>query len=463
MKKICFVYLLVFIWAAVTFAAEITVILPNGGEKWVLGETKVIRWRTVDLTNNIKIVLFKDGNRLGPIVNNIDPSTGLYSWTVGTYQGGKALTGSGFKIKIKELNTPINDLSDGGFEILKTKPKPPAPPVLPDIVVTDIKKSGFDKLIVSLENKSSTPTGLFHVKVEWRRQTPLAPAMHSRIFQTGLVGYSSQDLTTDPVLERGRRYIVSAIADHEYEVIESNEKNNQLTTPLPAYSLEVKNVNIHKNNTPDTYVTLKMKNKGPLASPPYWISLGFSSGPSEPSIHRVLKSVPAQANNEERFFTFDSTELPSGEYHMRVNCMLDPNQWTAACSPVSRPNYKKLQPHLTLGLFDFKIKEVTRHRNNKPDTYIKFKVKNIGQGTSSGYKIKYSFAPWAGTAVPSHSFFSEQYSTINPNAVRQHTISDQLLVGRWKLGIMVVPQPVAGQATDTNLTNNFATQKYHKK
>jgi hypothetical protein len=90
---------------------------PNGGENWQLGTTRSITWVAKALTNNLKIVLFKNGVKVGNIVDSIAPGMGSYTWTAGNYIGGTAAAGSGYSIKIKEIGTEAADSSDTAFSL----------------------------------------------------------------------------------------------------------------------------------------------------------------------------------------------------------------------------------------------------------------------------------------------------------------------------------------------------------
>ena len=76
---------------------------PNGGEIWQLGSTQNITWVAKALTNNLRIVLLKNGIKVGNIVNSIAPGTGTYTWTVGNYVGGSATAGTGYQVQVREI------------------------------------------------------------------------------------------------------------------------------------------------------------------------------------------------------------------------------------------------------------------------------------------------------------------------------------------------------------------------
>jgi hypothetical protein len=94
---------------------KVSVKTPNGGEFWQIGTTRNITWVAKSISNNLRVVLFKNGVKVGNIVNSIDPALGTYSWTVGNYLGGTATAGSGYQIQIREIGTDAGDRSDATF------------------------------------------------------------------------------------------------------------------------------------------------------------------------------------------------------------------------------------------------------------------------------------------------------------------------------------------------------------
>jgi hypothetical protein len=95
----------------------ITIVSPNGGEDLTIGSSMDIIWDSSGLTNPLKITLWRDNQLLGAIGNNIDPSNSSFSWTVGQYGGGMAAAGTGYKIKVKEKYSIVQDLSDNSFSL----------------------------------------------------------------------------------------------------------------------------------------------------------------------------------------------------------------------------------------------------------------------------------------------------------------------------------------------------------
>jgi hypothetical protein len=100
---------------AVTPALYITA--PNGGETWPLGGSRSIAWTNTGVQGNLKLVLFQGGVKVGNIALNLPVSSGTYSWTVGSYLGGTAPAGGGYKIRAVDMNGVYSDYSDAPFSI----------------------------------------------------------------------------------------------------------------------------------------------------------------------------------------------------------------------------------------------------------------------------------------------------------------------------------------------------------
>jgi hypothetical protein len=91
---------------------KITVLTPNGGEVWVIGEFHFITWDD-NLNGNVAIYLFK-GDQLVLIIDSSDPSDGSFLWTIPS----NIQPGFDYKIKIASRdNGNIYDLSDDEFTI----------------------------------------------------------------------------------------------------------------------------------------------------------------------------------------------------------------------------------------------------------------------------------------------------------------------------------------------------------
>ncbi|MEN8153487.1 MAG: Ser-Thr-rich GPI-anchored membrane family protein [Acidobacteriota bacterium] len=127
MKRLSLLIFVLLLIGSFAFSQSITVTSPNGGEDWTQGSSKNITWTATGLTNDVKITLWKNGVLLGLIAKDIDPSSGSYPWTVGTYIGGTAPADVDYKIKIREQggeSFTTEDMSDEDFSIGETGPQP---------------------------------------------------------------------------------------------------------------------------------------------------------------------------------------------------------------------------------------------------------------------------------------------------------------------------------------------------
>jgi hypothetical protein len=58
----------------------------------------------------VKLVLYRNGQNVGGIVQNLPANQGTYAWAVGQYQGGPAPAGGGYSIRIRTMdNGPYKD------------------------------------------------------------------------------------------------------------------------------------------------------------------------------------------------------------------------------------------------------------------------------------------------------------------------------------------------------------------
>lgn len=125
MKKLILIGLLFFVTCGMVYSGDLLeIIIPNGGEGWHIGSEKTIRWSADEsITNNVRLILFRNGTRVGLIAKNLNPRPGVYTWLkVGEYEEGTAKAGSGYKIRIKEEGGTAMDQSDKPFTLLFSKP-----------------------------------------------------------------------------------------------------------------------------------------------------------------------------------------------------------------------------------------------------------------------------------------------------------------------------------------------------
>jgi hypothetical protein len=116
MKKTIFLMIVVLMSVGMVYSS-ITVRRPGNGVNWPLGKKRHIRWTASRGGADFKLVLFKDGRKLGNIANNVSSMRRSYLWTVGQYEGGIAPVGSGYQIKVKRIGEPDAGMSDGTFNI----------------------------------------------------------------------------------------------------------------------------------------------------------------------------------------------------------------------------------------------------------------------------------------------------------------------------------------------------------
>ena len=106
---------------------SIKVISPNGGEKWVQGNTYLIKWQVKGIRENLNIYLYReygDNKRsLTLIAGGLSPEVTHYSWTIPSYQP----TEGKYKISVRTesyggMFSPhtegFEDESDGYFSIV---------------------------------------------------------------------------------------------------------------------------------------------------------------------------------------------------------------------------------------------------------------------------------------------------------------------------------------------------------
>lgn len=115
-RKIAFAILL--ISAAIALPAQtLKITSPNGGETLTLGQTVPITWMAKNVDQKVRLLLMRNGARLGIIANNLNPGQGSYTWEVGQYQGGIAVADSNYTIRVRVVEGDLMDASDNEFTI----------------------------------------------------------------------------------------------------------------------------------------------------------------------------------------------------------------------------------------------------------------------------------------------------------------------------------------------------------
>jgi hypothetical protein len=109
-------------------AAILTVTSPNGNENWAKASKRLITWTAVGVSGNVKLVLYKAGEKFGDIASGVPASQQSYLWDVGVCDVGTAPVGHDYKVKVRTLDNTMADQSNGMFSIGPSGPAPgPSP------------------------------------------------------------------------------------------------------------------------------------------------------------------------------------------------------------------------------------------------------------------------------------------------------------------------------------------------
>ena len=142
MKKALIIIMAGIFLLAPLAAASLTLLAPNGGEKWILGETKAITWKAENWTGHVKIILHKPNNCSPdvqssdrPIARHVPAEFGKYMWQVGGFCDGTGLlpsdldphmigacTGFQITISVDGPSPVLSDQNDGNFYLCRFKP-----------------------------------------------------------------------------------------------------------------------------------------------------------------------------------------------------------------------------------------------------------------------------------------------------------------------------------------------------
>jgi hypothetical protein len=117
MKKLFSLAIAIMILAGLAQAGTLKLVKPNGGEKWAPGSNQQVLWTADGVTAKVKLILFRNGSKLGRIVGGLNAGSGSYSWATGNYEGGVAPVGDGYTIRVQTVDDAIRDESDAPFSI----------------------------------------------------------------------------------------------------------------------------------------------------------------------------------------------------------------------------------------------------------------------------------------------------------------------------------------------------------
>jgi hypothetical protein len=165
--KQCAILALAFLGAAWSAGAQsLTVVAPNGGERWTAETGQTIAWTLVRVTGNVRIILLDEaGTRVG-LIATVPAADGRFSWTVGRLTTGTAPAGRRYLVRLFAPNEDVEDLSDAAFTILAG-----AAPPAPRIEVTE-PASGASWYIGRTYTLAWRPSGTMpaSVSIDLRRQ-----------------------------------------------------------------------------------------------------------------------------------------------------------------------------------------------------------------------------------------------------------------------------------------------------
>lgn len=147
---------------------------PNGGEKWTVGDERVIVWSSSGITENVRLKLYRGGGSLGPIVKSWSNS-GSYPWKIPSHLNGHKITpASNYRIRIETVTESHTDWSDGPFTITNIK--------FLELDLEGFKKLGF--IIDSPKHNNHWKTGNTY-PIKWRTLVKMGPKVRLSYFPEG--------------------------------------------------------------------------------------------------------------------------------------------------------------------------------------------------------------------------------------------------------------------------------------
>jgi len=120
MKKFLVLAIAILILAGLARAGTLTLVKPNGGETWAPGSDRLVLWTAAGISGNVKLILYRNGARLGRIAAGLSANAGSYAWITGQYEGGTAPEGDGYTIRVQTVDDSLTDSSDAPFSIRTT-------------------------------------------------------------------------------------------------------------------------------------------------------------------------------------------------------------------------------------------------------------------------------------------------------------------------------------------------------
>jgi len=236
-----------------TVKPYITVISPNGGENWVVGNTYDIKWDSRGI-EKVRITLEVGFQQTIPtpipvlIVDDYPANLGKYSWVVQNLQGR-------WKIRIAGKTADgsvVSDLSDDYFSIVEKEIG------LPDLTLISIRTDVYrDSFTFTICNEGKTDLyknyADIDVKVTVNGITKTQGILSANLRAGSCTYGGPQFLYTDFNLERGKSYDLTAVVDPNNEFEESNELNNTFISQLQV-PIETKFITVTSPNGGEKWV-----------------------------------------------------------------------------------------------------------------------------------------------------------------------------------------------------------------
>jgi uncharacterized repeat protein (TIGR01451 family) len=199
----------------------ITVVSPNGGEKWPAGSTQEIKWESQNAGYYVKIEYSTDGGTTWKSIVDSTENDGSYHWTVPNEPSDTC------RVKITSVSYPsVYDLSDGDFTIVK------AADTTPPALVTDFSASDGENEQSTLTWTNPADPDLAEVIV--RRKTNEYPINHT----DGILVY--QD--TSPVPGQVQSYTDTGLTNgttYYYAIFSRDTAGNWNDTVEPGENADV--------------------------------------------------------------------------------------------------------------------------------------------------------------------------------------------------------------------------------
>jgi len=98
----------------ITSPPAISVISPNGGQVWRIGESHDITWTSNKISGDVKVELSRDNGTSFSTLTEATPNDGVLEWTVSGPTSERCL------VKISSAAAGVSDVSDTAFSIIET-------------------------------------------------------------------------------------------------------------------------------------------------------------------------------------------------------------------------------------------------------------------------------------------------------------------------------------------------------